>query len=304
MHRLDEGQRFVILATGLTPAWQKILVFPQFHRGEVNRARTIVACASGKVLNVGCALHHLGVTSKTLCPVGGDVAGQIRKDFEHLAIPVRWLNSRAPTRTCTTILDESDGATTELVENSAAIPADELDEYYDAFCFETRNADVVVFSGSLPQGTPACYVLRLLEQTHARAVLDIRGPELDEALKIKPFLVKPNREELAKTVGRALTSERELIEAMSELKSRGAEWVVVSQGDGPLVAVGPTGVLHVEPQRVPVRNPIGCGDCLAAGIAAGIDRGLPVPAALEVGMRAAAENASELLPARRLSRIA
>ena len=50
----------MILAAGLTPAWQQILSFDQFTLGEVNRARRSVWCGSGKVLNVGCALRQLG----------------------------------------------------------------------------------------------------------------------------------------------------------------------------------------------------------------------------------------------------
>ena len=52
----------MILAAGLTPAWQQILSFRRFIPGEVNRAEQSIWCGSGKVLNVGCALHHLGAS--------------------------------------------------------------------------------------------------------------------------------------------------------------------------------------------------------------------------------------------------
>jgi fructose-1-phosphate kinase PfkB-like protein len=45
-------------------------------------------------------------------------------------------------------------------------------------------------------------------------------------------------------------------------------------------------------------NAIGSGDCLAAGIAWGLQRGLDVPGAVRLGVAAAAENARQLLPAR------
>ena len=293
----------MILAAGLTPAWQQTLSFDRFVPGEVNRARAAVWCASGKVLNVGCALHHLGVDSKTVCLVGGVTGQQIRADFESLNVPVRWVPSRIPSRICTTILDESDHSMTELVENSNPIPADELSAFHKAFVEESRLASVVVLSGSLPQGTPARFFRSLLEETSARVVLDIRGPELDEALAMHPFVVKPNREELARTVGRDLLSEEDLLAAMSDVRRRGAEWIVVSNGSNRLTALGPDGPIHMEPPRVNVRNPIGCGDCLAAGIAAGILRQVSMREALQIGVQAAAENASALLPARNLSRL-
>lgn len=293
----------MILAAGLTPAWQQILSFRRFSAGEVNRAHSAAWCASGKVLNVSCALHQLGVESKTLCLVGGQASQQIRADFEQLGVPVRWIESTTPTRVCTTILDESTGKTTELVENSHSVSDDDLTAFFDAFVDEVRGSQVVVVSGSLPEGTPSAFFRRLLEITTAKCVLDIRGTELDEALACRPFVVKPNREELARTVGRILDSEDDLIAAMSEVRSRGAEWVVVSHGPSILTALGPEGIVKIEPPKVAVKNPIGCGDCLAAGIAAGIDRRMSMRDALEIGIRAAAENVQQLLPARSLTRL-
>ncbi|MEI8018187.1 MAG: PfkB family carbohydrate kinase [Schlesneria sp.] len=293
----------MILAAGLTPAWQQILSFRRFIPGEVNRAQQAVWCGSGKVLNVGCALHHLGVQSKTLCLVGGNSGEQICADFQSMNIPVRWVKSRIPTRVCTTILDETTKSTTELVENSNSIPLEELDLFLDAFVEESASAQVVVLSGSLPAGAPSDFYRLLLEKTSAKAVLDIRGLELDATLSMRPYVVKPNREELARTVGRDFASELDLVAAMSELRDRGAEWVVVSQGAGPLLAVGPDGLIQIEIPKIDVCNPIGCGDCLAAGIAAGIDRNLTMYESLKLGIRSAAENASVLLPARNLSRL-
>lgn len=293
----------MILATGLTPAWQQILAFDRVTVGEVNRAHTAVWCASGKVLNVGSALNALGATAMTLCPIGGTSGELIRADFEQLRIPVKWVSFAANTRICTTILDGSTGKTTELVENSPPILDSELESYFAAYLEEVSHASIVAISGSLPSGVPDTFYRRMLERTKVPAVLDIRGPEMEQTLSLRPFVVKPNREELARTVNRSLSTETELIEAMSELRSRGAEWVVVSQGPAPLLALGPEGLLRVQPPVVDVCNPIGCGDCLAAGIAAGLDRGMPMKRALEVGVRAAAENAQALLPARNLTRL-
>ena len=70
----------MILCAGLTPAWQQILVFESFRVGEVNRAREVIWCASGKVFNAGIAAHHLGGPSLTLATVGGPVLPQIEAD--------------------------------------------------------------------------------------------------------------------------------------------------------------------------------------------------------------------------------
>ncbi len=129
-------------------------------------------------------------------------------------------------------------------------------------------------------------------------MVDVRGPELWHALACGPLLVKPNREELARTVGRPLSTLAELRAAVRELRDRGAQWVAITTGGEPVYVAGPGREFQLRPPRVEVVNPIGSGDCLAAGFAWGIVGGLSVEEALRLGVAAAAFNVSRLLPAR------
>ena len=71
----------MIVAAGLTPAWQQILQFDALRLGEVNRASQAHWCSSGKVFNVGIALAHLGAECVAVSPVGADVAERVRQEF-------------------------------------------------------------------------------------------------------------------------------------------------------------------------------------------------------------------------------
>jgi tagatose 6-phosphate kinase len=288
----------VILAVGLTPAWQQILTFRRFALGAVNRAEEVMGCASGKVLNVGCMLHHLGVASHTLSPVGGQTGDSIRTDFAVLGVPATWVETRSSTRTCTTLLDRSTGQTTEMVENSAPLTAHELEDYRTAFRALVPQATMIVVSGSLPAGTPQEFFAELLAETTVPVLLDLRGPELLACLSMKPWLVKPNRDELAMTLDRPLATDDELLAAMHELRGHGAEHVVISDGPHAVWAAGPSGIECLAPPTVEVVNPIGCGDCLAAGLVSAHAQGCSWPETLLRGLETAAENARHLLPAR------
>lgn len=288
----------MIIAAGLTPAWQQMLVFDELKIDAVNRAREAYWCSSGKVLNVGLALHHLGGPSRTVALVGGMPGKSIEAEFEGLGAPSRWVWAEQPTRVCTTVLDRARGQTTELVENAHPVTPTEVDSYLQAFAEEARSAELAVLSGSLPAGAPPSFYRDLMDRTAARIVLDARGPELLAALELRPLCVKPNREELSRTFGRPLETPTALREAMEETCRLGAGWVVVSQSTQALWALG-DGRLHVfRPSRVATVNPIGCGDCLAAGIAWALRDGLSMPDAIRFGMAAAAENAAMMLPGR------
>lgn len=290
----------MIVAAGLTPAWQQILQFDRFQPGEVNRAREAHWCGSGKVANAGIALHHLGGPCRMVSVAGGSTGEAMIREMGSLGVPAEWVKSEAMTRVCTTILDASTGRTTELVQNASPLSMSVIHACIERYADAARGATHVVLSGSLPPDTPPEFYRTLMERTPAtaKAVLDCRGPELLAALPLRPTIVKPNVEELGRTFGHELSTDGDIWNAMAELNRLGAEWAVVSQG-GSAVRVSSREGRHVlTPAKQPVVNPIGCGDCLAAGIAWGLRDGLSPVDAVRFGMAAAGDNVSQLLPAR------
>jgi 1-phosphofructokinase family hexose kinase len=289
----------VILAAGLTPAWQQIMRFHQVELGEVNRAAEVHWCASGKAINVGMALAALGVPAHTLSPAGGWSGSALRAEFVERGLKATWTPTLAGTRVCTTVLNEADGKSTELVGNAAAMTETELADFQTKYQVLAAQAQMVVLTGSLPTGTPAMFYQGLLEGTACPVVLDARGPELLATLAFKPRVVKPNREELALTVGRPLPDDAAVLSAMRELIERGAQAVVVTNGKGPVRVMEGREVRELTPPALtPIVNPIGCGDCLAAGLAWGLARGDTLIDAVRLGLAAAGDNLTQLLPAR------
>lgn len=288
----------MILAAGLSPALQQILRFERFDVGEVNRAAEAHWCASGKVLNAGLALHQLGADVLTLSTLGGSTGQQIATEFESTGIASRWIQCESPTRICTTILDDATGQTTELVENTRPLSGAELDAFCTQFRSAAEDADVIVISGSSPDGVPKTIWRQLLDGIDKPTICDFRGEELLAVLETRPTLVKPNREELGRTLNRDLSDEAALLPAMRSVNESGAEWVVITDGprDVWMTSIEETIRLTVPP--IEVVNPIGCGDCLAAGFACGVSWGESPIDCLRLGIAAAAQNAAGLLPAR------
>ncbi len=289
----------MILSAGLTPAWQQIMLFEQMRWGEVNRAREVASCGSGKVLNAGIAVHSLGGPSLTLAPLGGPPLAEIDREFATLGVPRRWVETRVATRVCTTILDRATGGITELVENGRPLDDGELAAFRAAYAEEAARAEIVVLIGSLPSGAPRSFYRELATCTHCPMVLDFRGEGLLSVLELKPYVVKPNREELGHTFGRSLDDDAELLAAMRRLNGLGAQWVVVTQGSKAVWLSSAERAYGLVPPRVAeVVNSIGCGDSLAAGIACATRRGEAIIDAVRFGMGAAGDNLGKLLPCR------
>jgi tagatose 6-phosphate kinase len=289
----------LILAAGLTPAWQQILVFDEVRWGEVNRAREAHWCGSGKVLNAGMALHHLGGPSLTLSPLGGTPLVEIEREFAALGVPRQWIETQAATRVCTTIIDCARGRITELVENGRPLSESEIEAYLAAYREQSGRTEVVVLTGSLPVGMRVSLYRDLVVGTLCPMVLDFRGEGLLSVLDLKPYIVKPNREELGQTLGRSLEDDADLLAAMRDLNRRGAQWVVVTQGAKSVWITSSDSAYRLTPPRISeVVNSIGCGDALAAGIAWATRQGNSMVDAVRFGIGAAADNLGKLLPCR------
>jgi len=288
----------LILCVGLSPAWQQTLFFNEFAFGEVNRARRAVWCASGKVVNVAAALASLDVRHRMVTVVGSDWADRaFQRNLAATGVHVGLIGVQSSIRICTTLLVNGQ-PTTELVEECGPLLDEEVAVFRTPVIEEARFASAIVIAGSMPKGTDVRLWRSILEATHIPAVLDIRGPELREALATNPLLVKPNRHELAATVERPLTTEQDVIEAASELQRGGAQWVLITDGAAPALLVGGEGAFRVRGAAVKAVNPIGCGDTLAATIAWRATLGDAIPEAVRWGVAAAAANAETELPAR------
>jgi fructose-1-phosphate kinase PfkB-like protein len=174
--------------------------------------------------------------------------------------------------------------------------ADEIEEY--AARFRAVHADLILITGSAPAGIPEGFWSDLLNERKEPVVLDIRGAALQSALKHRPLLVKPNREELGHTLGRSMATNTDVLEGMGELRRLGAQWAAVTDAARRLWVAGPYGVMTLRPPRIKAINPIGSGDSFAAAFAAAVQRGEDVPDALRQGCAAGAANAEAMLPAR------
>jgi fructose-1-phosphate kinase PfkB-like protein len=122
-------------------------------------------------------------------------------------------------------------------------------------------------------------------------VLDARGEPLKAALPFKPFIVKPNRDELAQTVGTPVDSEDALRAAVQKMIELGAQWVAITLGkEGCLLSNGHD-FWRLHAPVVKAVSAVGSGDSFAAGLAAGIVQGDAIPQACALGSACGAANA-------------
>jgi tagatose 6-phosphate kinase len=289
----------MILCIGATPAVQRVMVFRRVVLDAVNRAVTTLDGVAGKAVNVAKVLKALGAEPAAIGFWGGDRAEFLRATLEAKGIGIEFVTVAARTRQCITVIDESTGAVTELVEESCPVATSDYEALLAVIQRRSRGCQAAVMSGTLTPGAPADFYRRcteLAQEAGALAVVDAQGAPLVEALKAQPDLVKPNRGELAATLGEELKDEAAVIRAMQDLSGRGARRVVVTAGKGPVLASDGAQLYRVTPPKVAAVNPIGSGDSFTAGLVRALVRGDSLGEACRCGAAAGAANALELMP--------
>ena len=138
--------------------------------------------------------------------------------------------------------------------------------------FELINADgdtLVTFTGSLPGGVSASETeafLAKLKNSGSHLVIDSKSVPLDMLMRLKPWLIKPNAEELAAYFGEL--SESEIINTAVRLHSEGIENALISLGADGAVLACDEGLFVARPPHVDAVSTIGAGDSMIAGFIA------------------------------------
>ena len=269
----------MIYTVTLNPALDKTVEIPSFTTDGVNRIASIRTDPGGKGINVSKVVAALGSTSRALGILGGSTGQMISEALSGLNMTCDFLPVEGNTRINLKVVDPIAHTSTEINEPGVPVDPATLQSLLDHLLKLLRHDDIVVLAGSLPVNAPAdTYRVwgDACREKGAKVILDSDGAGMVEGVKAKPFLIKPNSEELSHLMGRALDSQQELTAAARELLQ--------------------TGVLHVLPEqtifvpglRVPVKDTVGAGDAVIAALAVAEERGLTLEETLRLSTAAGA----------------
>jgi len=289
----------MILCIGTTPAAQRVMVFRQLALDGVNRAATTLDGVAGKSVNVAKVLKALGEQPVAAGFLGGDRGERVQAVLAERGIETAFVRVASRTRECVTVLDQTAGTITELVEESPPVTAAEYERLLTIIRERVPRCPAVVMSGTIaPGASPGLYrlVVQLAQEHGALPVVDAQGVALTEALGARPGLLKPNRAELGETLGRELRDEAAVAAGMRELCERGAQRVVITAGKEPALAFDGRNSWRIRVPRIQAVNPIGSGDAFTAGLVWRLTRGDDLGEACRWGAAAGAANALTLMP--------
>ena len=283
----------MIYTVTFNPSLDYVVQVDDFAVGEINRTRTESIYPGGKGINVSLVLQNLGLSSVALGFTAGFSGAEIERLLQEAGCRCDFIAAKAGySRINTKIIS---GAETALNGQGPQLSEAELAALFNKLCRLTQD-DVLVLAGSIPASLPDNIyeqILELLQPVGTRVVVDATGDLLLKVLKYRPFLIKPNHEELGEFFGRGpLLTEEEILAAAQKLQQQGARNVLVSRGANGALLLDENGKLHKQASpKGTLVNSVGAGDSMVAGFLAGYLQTQDYDAALRLGVAAGSASA-------------
>lgn len=287
----------MIYTVTLNPAIDKTAVISGFRAGTLNRIESLREDVGGKGINVSRCLRALGAESTAAVILAGGAGRKCREYLESAGIGVLCEEVPGETRTNLKIADPLRGENTDINEPGPEVPEEVLARLRERIVEKLRLGDTIILSGSLPRGADkglyAAWCARF-SACGARVILDADGKALRLGLAQKPWLIKPNHEELAALAGVDAEDPAALLQAGAALRAAGVGRVVISRGGAGAIFLTEEGGYSAEPLSVPVKSTVGAGDAMVAALAFAAERGLGAEETVRLSMAMGA--ASVMLP--------
>ncbi|MCD8201378.1 MAG: hexose kinase [Clostridia bacterium] len=262
------------------------------NNGVVNKT---VFC-TGKALNVAMGLARLGSECFATGFMYEDGSRQFELDLHQNGVPYKFVWCKGRVRENYKFIDDK-GMLTEVDDVSPAVGPEKEEELIGLVADMSKTSSAVVISGGLPKDIGEEFYGKILSVVPGgiKRIVDTEGGRLYSALSSGgAALVKPNLEELRRTVKMPIRNNKEALQACRVLISRGAEIVLLSMGaDGAIITDGTKNYI-AKSVNVAMNSTIGAGDAMVAGAVDALIKGASLPEILRYGM--AAGTASVTLP--------
>lgn len=283
----------MITVAGFNTAIDRFIQVDALTPGEVHRVREEKIYPGGKGVHVAQTIAELGERVRLIGLVDTTHRQMISRRMSARGVLFRGVEIDGELRQCLA-LQEAGGSITEILGQGPQLSPIEQDGLLREFGRSVEESELVILSGSLPQGFSETLYAGLVDYVHGlgkRCLVDASGEALRHVVAAKPFLVKPNRDEISALVGHPVINLDAAEMAVVALRQRGVAIPVVTMGDLGAVAADETGVWHAQLAATQVSNAVGSGDCFLAGMAVGIQKHMSLEQALQLGVACGVANA-------------
>lgn len=262
----------MIYTITLNPALDYSLETNEFNLGKLNLSEKAYFLGGGKGINVSKVLKNLGHESTALGFLGGFTGEFIKEELREKGINEKFVPVNGNTRVNLKI---KNGETeSEIAGISPRITKENLEALMEKLN-KVDDGDILVLSGSVPKSIETSVYAEIMKsiKKEIKVIVDTRGNAFEATLEAKPYLVKPNHHELEEFCKKELKNIEEIIEGARTIQDRGAQNVIVSMGKDGSLLITKDEVFRGNVPKGVLRNSVGAGDSMVAGIVSKLAEG-------------------------------
>lgn len=249
----------MIYTLTLSPSIDYYMDVPDFTVGEINRALEVRYKIGGKGINASRVLTKLGTDNIAIFVYAGDNGKKIAKSLAEEGLKTIPLQTEGESRInvkinsrIETAINAPSPKITKLIEK----------EIENELC-KLGSEDILIISGKLSGTVGYTDFYNILKDVVAKGVklvLDISDDSFVGLLKLRPWLIKPNLDELS-----ILTKNSEK-DPFEVLHQEGVKNILLSKGkDGTVLKMENQAPLELAVKRVcNPKSTVGAGDALLA----------------------------------------
>ena len=269
----------MIATITLNPSLDRTVIVDGLKVNESNRWTSVHHYAGGKGIDVSRAIHEMGGQTIAYGFIGGDEGRTLEVKLDEEGVPFSFTPIEQETRVNFIISDTRASQQTIINAPGPHISKRELARFLKKLRGIYPSPELMVASGSVPPGVPFDIYYTIVQEAKShrvRTILDSAGQWLEEGIKAKPYLIKPNIREAEELLKTELSTEEAITKAVLNLIEMGVEIAVISRGEDGIIAATRDGMFKAVPPPVKVRSAVGAGDCTIAGLALKLARGEPL----------------------------
>ena len=251
----------MITTITLNPAFDVHVTVDEFYAGHENLAETVTRCIGGKGINISRALYENDIENTALVLLGIDNSIDFTNSLEKSGLSYKTVECNGRIRENITI-HHKNGNETRLSFKGFSCDYTHLEKIEKLI----GASDFVTFTGSIPIGITSAQAeafLEKLKKDNTRLIIDSKSVTLEMLNRIKPWLIKPNREEIEAYFGKS--EEKQLYKYAMKLHRNGIENVMISLGPEGAILASSGKLYHAYPPRINAVSTIGAGDSAIAG---------------------------------------
>lgn len=254
----------MIYTLTLNPSLDYVVCPDSFNIGKTNRTKNEYIVPGGKGLNVSVVLSRLGEETTALGFAGGFTGDELLRLLEKENINCFFRKVDGNTRINIKL---NQNEITEFNASGITLEKENISAVKETLS-TLLDGDWLCLSGSIPKGADKDIYseFALSVKNGVKVVVDAVGEVLKSSLSAKPFLIKPNIDELRELFGVKISTKEEIESCAKKLQEMGAQNVLVSLGPDGAMLVDMNGNTHFcsAPKGKAV-NTVGAGDSMVAG---------------------------------------